>query len=209
MTKTIRRILVAVDLSEPRDAAFDRALLLARGWNAELYLLHTRPPQPVSRFAITGEDLEPARREAERSHLRALVRSAKDEGVQVRVISAHGDPARAIAAHAHLVMADLIVVARDFGSSRIWRTSARCGDRRPIRARPGAHCAVAEGCTLPRCDAVQEGCRRSGLHGGVGRRIASGHRRHRTGRWTRHGRSRPVVCVADGVLRRRGIRRDR
>ncbi len=122
MTNTIRRILVAVDLSDPRGAAFERALLLARGWNAELYLLHMRPPQPAARLAITGESLELERRESGRSHMKALARSANDQGVQVQIISAHGDPARAIAAHAHLVMADLVVVERDFGSSRMWRT---------------------------------------------------------------------------------------
>lgn len=123
MRKTIRRILVAVDLSEFRDAAFDRALLLARGWNAELYLLHIRPPRPVSRFATAGEDLELKRSDGEQAQLRALVRWAKDEGVQVRVLAVQGDgAARAIAAHAHLVMADLIVLPRDFGSSRVWRT---------------------------------------------------------------------------------------
>jgi nucleotide-binding universal stress UspA family protein len=136
MRKTIRRILVAVDLSKPRDAAFDRALILARGWNVELYVLHTRSPRPVARFAITGEDLELERSDGERSQLRTLVRSAKDEGVQVRVVTAQGDdPARAIAAHAHLVMADLIVVPRDFGSSRVWRiprVAATVGRSSPV-----------------------------------------------------------------------------
>jgi nucleotide-binding universal stress UspA family protein len=121
--KTIRRILVAVDLSKSRDAAFDRALVLAGDRNAELYLLHTRPQQRASRFGTIGQGLEPDRREAERSRLRALVRSAKDEGVPVRFISAQGEPAAASTAHAHLVMANLIVVGRDFGSSRMWRTS--------------------------------------------------------------------------------------
>ena len=122
MKTTIRRILVAVDLSESRDAAFDRALLLARGWNAALFLLHTQGPRPVSRFAIAGEDLELESNKAEQSHLRALVRSAKDDGVEVQVISADGAPAPAIAAYAQLVAADLIVVGRDFGSSRLWRS---------------------------------------------------------------------------------------
>ena len=123
MTKPIRRILVAVNASEPRDAAFDRAVFLARGWNAELLLLHARPPQHLSRFATTGEDLQPTTREAGRSQVRALVRAANSEGVQVRVISAQGDAARAIAAHAQLVTADLIVIARTFGSSRLWRST--------------------------------------------------------------------------------------
>ena len=135
MKTTIGRILVAVELSESRDAAFDRALLLARGWNGELYLLHVRPPRPVSRFAITGEDLELERSEAEQSHLRALVRSAKNDGVQLQVISTEGDPAAAIAAYAHLVVADLIVVGRDFGSSRLWRSprvAATVGRSAPV-----------------------------------------------------------------------------
>ena len=135
MKTGIRRILVAVDLSESRDAAFDRALLLARGWNAELYLVHTRQLRPVSRFAITGKDLELERDEAEQSHLRGLLRSAKNAGVQVQAINAEGDPAPAIAAYSHLVAADLIVVARDFGSSRLWRSprvAATVGRSAPV-----------------------------------------------------------------------------
>ncbi len=123
MRKTIRRILVAVELSKSRGAAFDRALLLARSWDAELYLLHIRRPVPVSRFATIGGHVDGERSEAERSALNALVRSATNNDVKVRVVTAlGGDPARAIAAHAHLLTADLIVVPRDFGSSRLWRT---------------------------------------------------------------------------------------
>ena len=136
MKKAIRRILVAVDPSKTRDTAFDQALGLARGWNAELYLIHTRPPRPVSRFAGSGGDLELERSEGERSQLGALVRSAQDQDVQVQVVTAQGnDPARAIAAHAHLVPADLIVMSRDFGSSRVWRRSrvaAAAGRAAPV-----------------------------------------------------------------------------
>jgi nucleotide-binding universal stress UspA family protein len=135
MNTAIRRILVAVDLSEPRDAAFDRALLLARGWNAGLSLLHARRLRPVARFAITGEDLEVDNSQVERSQVTGLVRSAKNAGVQMQVISAQGDPAFAIAAYAHLVAADLIVVGRDFGSSRLWRSprvAAAVGRSAPV-----------------------------------------------------------------------------
>ena len=120
MNRTVRRILVAVEPSQPGDAAFDQALALARGSNAELYLLHTPPPRPVSRFSVSGEDLELQGSAAERSQLNVLVRSAKDEGVQARVVTARGDDrARAIVAHAQLLMADLVVVPRDLGSSRV------------------------------------------------------------------------------------------
>jgi nucleotide-binding universal stress UspA family protein len=121
-TNTIRRILVAVDMSEPRDAAFDRALLLAHGWNADLYLLHRRAPQPPSRFALTGEEPKVGKDDAERSRVRALIRSAKERGIQVRVVSTDDGSAEGIAAHAQLLMADLVVIARDFGSSGLWRS---------------------------------------------------------------------------------------
>lgn len=121
MTGKIRRVLVAVEPSEPRDAAFDRALLLARGWDAELYLFHAEP-RLLSRFALGGEDLEAEDREIRRSRLQGLLRAAQHEGVDARVVSAPGDPAQAIPAHAHLLMADLVVIARDYGSSRRWRS---------------------------------------------------------------------------------------
>jgi nucleotide-binding universal stress UspA family protein len=123
-----------VDLSKARDAAFERALLMALRGKSELYLFHTRSPWPMSRLGI-GEDLERKKRAAERSHLRSLVRSAKEAGVPVRVVSAEGEPARAIAAHAHLVKADLIVISRDFGLSHSWRTprvAATVGRSAPV-----------------------------------------------------------------------------
>jgi nucleotide-binding universal stress UspA family protein len=115
---------VAVDFTESRNAAFDRALALARDWSAELYVIRTGARRPASRFPLRGEDVELERNELELSRLNALVRSSKDHGVAVQVITAReDDPARAIAAHAHLVMADLVVVPRDLGSSRMWPTA--------------------------------------------------------------------------------------
>ena len=136
MRKAVRRILVVVDPAKSRDAAFDRALALARGWNAGLYLLHACPPRRASHVSTASEDLELGGSEGARSRLSALVRSAEGEGVQVRAVTAEGlDRARDIAAHAHLVMADLIVIPRDFGSSRLWRVprvAASLGRSAPV-----------------------------------------------------------------------------
>jgi nucleotide-binding universal stress UspA family protein len=124
MRKAVRRILVAVDFRESRNAAFYRALTLAREWSAELYVLQTGVPRPASRFPLSGEDVDVERSETELSLVRALVRSSNDHDVPVQVITAReDDPARAIAAQAHLVMADLVVVSRDLGSSRMWPTA--------------------------------------------------------------------------------------
>jgi len=135
MPETTRRIIVAVDLVAYRDVAFDWALRLSRGWNAELHLLHRHPERHGSNIAINGQDLERNRSAVERSHLRGLVRAAEEEGVWVRVIGTEGDPARPIAAYAHLVMADLLVIAREYGSPRVWRTpivTASVGRASPV-----------------------------------------------------------------------------
>jgi nucleotide-binding universal stress UspA family protein len=128
MKNAIRRILVPIDPSRPRDAAFEQARSLARDWNAELYLLHIRPARPVSRFTVAGEDLELQAGDIERSQLAMLVRSAQDDGVEARVVSARGaNRTRAIVAHAELLMADLIVVPRDLASPRLWRVPREAG----------------------------------------------------------------------------------
>jgi len=136
MRNAIRRILVAVDPSKPRDAAFDQALVLAHRWGAELYLVHARSPRPVSRVSSLDEKGDATGRGAERSQLRSLVRSAEEEGVRAHVVTAAGaDQAGAIAAHAQLLTADLIVVPRDFGSSRIARVprvAATIGRSAPV-----------------------------------------------------------------------------
>jgi nucleotide-binding universal stress UspA family protein len=124
MTKAIRRILVAVDPANGREPAFEYALALARRRNAELYLFHAHPDRrPASRLAATGARLE--LRDRALSQLTALVRSAESEGMRVHVLIARGDDrVRAITAHAYLVDADLIVIARDYGRSWIRRRAS-------------------------------------------------------------------------------------
>jgi nucleotide-binding universal stress UspA family protein len=99
----LERILVAVDTTNGRDAAFERALTLARPSGAELYVLHAVPAhQPFSRRA------------AERlARTEALRRRAEEAGVPVRVAEQHGDPAAIIDLHANARAVDLIVMGTE------------------------------------------------------------------------------------------------
>jgi nucleotide-binding universal stress UspA family protein len=107
-----KRILVALGSTEGRDAAFERALTLAKVSGAELYLLHAVPAnQPFSYRA--AERLQRSR---------ALRKRAEATGVSAQSVEQHGDPAEIIVLHADARPVDLIVMGteRRMGWAR-WR----------------------------------------------------------------------------------------
>lgn len=101
----LMRILVALNSPNGRDAAFERALTLARSSGAELYLLHAVPVnQPFSfRAAERLQRMEDMRKRAE------------DAGVRVQTVEQHGDPAGIIELHANARGVDLIVMGGEAG----------------------------------------------------------------------------------------------
>lgn len=95
------RILVAVDFGVRREAAFERALMLARCSGAELYVLHAVPAERPFSF-----------RAAERLRGMADLRKrAADAGVAVQTVEQHGEAADIIALHANTRSVDLIVMS--------------------------------------------------------------------------------------------------
>jgi nucleotide-binding universal stress UspA family protein len=101
---TIKKIVCAIDLTKASRHAFDRALSIARASDARLYILHAVPAH--HRFS---------RHQEERFALLTRLRErAEREGVQVRTVEQHGDPARVIVLHANTRKADLVVL----GSNR-------------------------------------------------------------------------------------------
>jgi nucleotide-binding universal stress UspA family protein len=95
-----KRILVAVNSPNRRDAAFERALTLAKAAHAELYVLYAVPVnQP---FSSGGAD-----RLERMSDMRTR---AENAGVRVQTVEQHGDPAEIIELHANAREADLIVM---------------------------------------------------------------------------------------------------
>jgi nucleotide-binding universal stress UspA family protein len=97
------RILVALSLTDGRDAAFERALALANTSGAELYLLHAIPASHS--FSFRAE--ERLQRAAE------LQKRAEAAGVNAKTVEQHGDPAEIIVLHADARPVDLIVMGTE------------------------------------------------------------------------------------------------
>jgi nucleotide-binding universal stress UspA family protein len=98
-----KRILVAADLTNGRDAAFERGLEIARMSGAEVYLLHAVPAkQPFSSGATKR-----LRRTAE------FRDRAERLGVTLQAVDQHGDPAEIIELHANARDVDLIVMGAE------------------------------------------------------------------------------------------------
>lgn len=95
-----KRILVALNSPNGRDAAFERALVLAQSSGAELYLLHAVPLNYPFSF-----------RAAERLDRMADMRQrAEQAGLRVQTVEQAGDPAEIIELHANARAVDLIVM---------------------------------------------------------------------------------------------------
>ena len=105
----LKRILVAINSPNGRDAAFERALALARTSGAELYLLHAVPVNQRFSF-LAAERLE---------RMADMRKRAEDAGVRVQTVEQHGDPAEIIELHANARAVDLIVMGGE--ARRGWR----------------------------------------------------------------------------------------
>ena len=95
-----KRILVAVSSPNGRDAAFERALALARSSGAELYLLHAVPVDQPFSYRAAGR-LE---------RMTDMRRRAEEAGVRAQAVEQHGDAAEIIELHANAREVDLIVM---------------------------------------------------------------------------------------------------
>jgi nucleotide-binding universal stress UspA family protein len=101
---TIKKVLCAIDLTKASRNAFDRALSIARASKARLYILHVVP----ANYPFSWHQSERLRL------LTSLRERAEREGVLVRSVEQHGDPARTIVLHANARKADIVVL----GSNR-------------------------------------------------------------------------------------------
>jgi nucleotide-binding universal stress UspA family protein len=102
--KPIKKILCAIDLTKASRIAFDRALGIAHASKGRLYVLHAVPgDRPFS--VDQGERFR---------LLTSLRQRAERQGVPVRTVEQHGDPAGVIVLHANARKADLVVL----GSNR-------------------------------------------------------------------------------------------
>ena len=111
------RILVALNSPNGREPAFERGLVLARTFGAELYLLHAVPLN--NRFSFRAvERLE---------RTEEMRRRAEAAGVRVQTVEQNGDPAEIIELHANARAIDLIVMGGE--PRRGWRNRSAIAER--------------------------------------------------------------------------------
>jgi nucleotide-binding universal stress UspA family protein len=115
----LKRILVAVNSPNGRDAAFERALVLAQSSGAELYLLHAVPVNDPFSFR--------ARERLER--MAAMRKRAEGAGVRVQTVEQHGDAAEIIELHANARAVDLIVMGTEARRRRWGRHRSSVAER--------------------------------------------------------------------------------
>lgn len=118
--KAFERILCPVDFSEPAKVALDAAAMMAKRFDADLLVVHVVPPVPIASvhapspaFDVTAyyrelvnsaedrlkkmvdpalpDDLEPRRVVVQGDPAEEVVRIADDEGVDLIVMSTHGE----------------------------------------------------------------------------------------------------------------------
>ena len=99
----LKRILVAINSASGRDAAFERALTLARSAGAELYVLHAVPPN----HSFSHSAPERLERMAD------LRKRAEECGVRMQTVEQHGDAVEIIELHARVRGIDLIVLGAE------------------------------------------------------------------------------------------------
>jgi nucleotide-binding universal stress UspA family protein len=110
-------VIVPVDGSTDTERTVEHAVSIAGQRAADLHAVQVVPRDG-------GLWLAPENETALRARLRALGTSAENEGVVVRMVTLRGTPESVIPAYAQLNGASLIVVGRNYGTSRFWRSVA-------------------------------------------------------------------------------------
>lgn len=129
-------IVCPVDFTPGAHTVATYALELARALEADVHLLHVaqaaRPRQPELEGTAWQEG--PV---TDWSRLMELARNAFSDGSRVRMVTHTGSATSVIPAYAHLTAATLVVVGRDYGTSRWWRNASVAR-----RLRWSSHCPV-------------------------------------------------------------------
>ena len=110
-------VLVAVDGSPETKRTVEYAVSVASTRAAELHAVQVVPRDGALWSAPKDETTL-------RASLRALRPLAESQGVSFRIVTLRGNPENAIPAYAQLAGANLIVVGRNYATSRLWRSIA-------------------------------------------------------------------------------------
>jgi nucleotide-binding universal stress UspA family protein len=108
---------VAVDDSPETEHTVEYAVSVARARGADLHAVQVAPHDGALWSALENETKLRAR-------LKALRPYAEREEVSFRIVTLRGKPESAIPAYAQLAGANLILVGRNYATSRLWRSIA-------------------------------------------------------------------------------------
>ena len=110
-------VIVPVDGSPETERTVEYAVSIARARAADLQAIQVVPRG--GRLWVAPENETKLR-----ARLRKLRPLAESEGVSFRIVTLRGTPEGAIPAYAQLAGANLIVVGRNYATSRLWRSIA-------------------------------------------------------------------------------------
>src|SRR4029078_3084944 len=117
-------VLVAIDHATDVERTMETALGTAKARGADVHAIQVVPHRAV--HVDDRHDLWPCKSHDGRgvaigAWLASMPRSADHDGVRVRRVTLRGEPAHVIPAYDQLHEASVLVVERDYGSSRFWR----------------------------------------------------------------------------------------
>ena len=117
-------VLVAIDHATDVERTMEAALGAAKARGADVHAIEVVPHRAV----LVDDRRDPwtfaphdDRGVAIGPRLASIPRSADHDGVRVRRVTLRGEPAHVFPAYAQLHEASVLVVERDYGSSRFWR----------------------------------------------------------------------------------------
>lgn len=117
-------ILVAIDRTTDPERAIDVARSVAKVRGADVHVVQVVPHRAVDfdgRLDVWPSESPDDLGITTDAQLASIVQSGDVDGVRVRKVTLQGTPEHVIPAYAQLHEATLLVVERDFGSSRFWR----------------------------------------------------------------------------------------
>ena len=131
-------VLAAIDHATDIGRTMDVALTVARGRSADIDVIRVVPHKAVpidERPKADALDARDGRNTDLDAQLASSRQTAEQHGVRLRTVTLHGEPAQVVPAYAQLHDASLLILERDYGSSRFWRSSRVVDDvarRSPI-----------------------------------------------------------------------------
>jgi len=120
-------VLVAIDHGTDVGRTMNVALRTAKAREADVHVIRVVPFGPVrldDRPALSRLEPHSDERVNVEARLASILQGAEHNGVHAESVTLRGEPEHVIPAYAQLRQAAILVLERDYGSSRFWRTGS-------------------------------------------------------------------------------------